>query len=148
MVRSGRGIVATGQPLGVPMKQLSLVNDAVANEAVINGAVFDASENRVLSWPDDGTVRLWDTATGQRLGTRMRHDGRVNGAVFDKAEHRIPSSSEDGTLRMHGNLIAMACRLLADKDISTLQRDFAITITDPFCAKGGRDAPAPDINSL
>jgi hypothetical protein len=50
---------------------------------------------------------------------------------------------------MHGSLIEVACRLLAeaDKDVSTLKRDFGM-VTDPICTNGGRDAPAPAINDL
>jgi hypothetical protein len=49
---------------------------------------------------------------------------------------------------MHGNLIEVACRLLADKDVSTLQKDFGIKVTDPICTNLGKDAPAPNFNEL
>jgi hypothetical protein len=49
---------------------------------------------------------------------------------------------------MHGNLIEVACHLLADKDITTLQKDFQISVTADICTNSGRDAPAPDVNDL
>ena len=49
---------------------------------------------------------------------------------------------------MPGNLIEVACRLLADKDISTLQKDFGIKVTDPICTNLGKDTPAPNFNEL
>jgi WD40 repeat protein len=125
------------------------------HDGAVYGAVFDKAEGRILSWSSDGTVRLWDAATGQPLGAPMKHDGRVNGAVFDKAKGRILSSSDDGTLHLwdvarlvDGNLVEVACRLLADKDISTLQKDFGIGVADPICTNGGKDAPAPAFDDL
>jgi WD40 repeat protein len=119
------------------------------------GAVLSRSERRILSWSKDGTIRLWDAATGQPIGALMKHEKKLTGATFNKSETRILSWSDDGTIRqwdvsrlMQGNLIEVACRLLADKDVSTLEYDYNITVTDPICANGGRDAPAPDINSL
>jgi hypothetical protein len=85
----------------------------------------------------------------------MHHDGTVIGALFDQAEARILSWSTNGTVRvwdiarlMQGNLIELGCRLLVDKDISTLQRDFGIKVTEPICTNDGKDAPAPDFSEL
>ena len=85
----------------------------------------------------------------------MRHDGPVLGAVFDRSEGRILSWSQQGTIRlwnvarlMDGNLVELGCRLLADKDISTLQKDFGIKVTDPICTNLGKDAPAPAFDEL
>ena len=85
----------------------------------------------------------------------MKHDDPVNGALFDKAEARILSWSSDATVRlwdiarlMQGNLIELGCRLLADKDVSTLQKDFGIKVTEPICTNDGKDAPAPDFSEL
>ena len=66
----------------------------------VNGALFDQAEARILSWSGDGTVRLWDAATGQPRGAPMKHDGAVNGALFDQAQARILSWSDDGTVRL------------------------------------------------
>ena len=100
-------------------------------------------------------MRLWDAATGQPRGAPMKHDSAVNGALFDQAQARILSWSEDGTVRlwniarlMDGNLVEVGCRLLADKDISTLQEKFGIKVTEPICTNEGKDAPAPDFIEL
>jgi len=37
---------------------------------------------------------------------------------------------------------------LADKDISTLQKDFGIKVTNPICTNSGKDAPPPDLTDL
>jgi hypothetical protein len=41
-----------------------------------------------------------------------------------------------------------ACRVLADKNVSTLRRDFGIDVTDPICSHDGQDTPAPDFREL
>ena len=70
------------------------------HEGAVWGAVFDKAETRILSWSEDGTVRLWDAATGTPRGAPMKHQGRVQGAVFDKVETRILSWSDDKTVRL------------------------------------------------
>jgi WD40 repeat protein len=41
-----------------------------------------ADEGRILSWSGDGTLRLWDAATGAQIGPPMKHDDSVSGALF------------------------------------------------------------------
>ncbi len=64
------------------------------------GALFDRDERRILSWSGDGTLRLWNAATGAPIGAPMKHDDAVWGAQFDKDERRILSWSYDGTLKL------------------------------------------------
>ena len=82
--------VATGQPIGKPMR----------HERDVLGAVFSANESRILTWSGDGTARLWDAATGQPIGKPMRHERDVLGAVFSASESRILTWSGDGTARL------------------------------------------------
>jgi hypothetical protein len=49
---------------------------------------------------------------------------------------------------MHGNLVEVGCRLLADKDISTLQKAFGINVTERICTNDGKDAPAPNFSEV
>ena len=46
-----------------------------------SGRAVERDEDRILSWSDDNTLRLWDAATGQQIGPAMRHDGPVRGAL-------------------------------------------------------------------
>ena len=66
----------------------------------INGAIFDKNEERILSWSDDYTIRLWSVQTGTQIGKPMKHNGHVNGAIFDKNEKCILSWGEDNTIRL------------------------------------------------
>jgi WD40 repeat protein len=136
---------ATGQPHSPPMKHDGSVGDAL----------FDQAEARILSWSVDQTIWLWDAATGQPIGGPMRDVSRARffGARFDQAEVRILSWSKDIRIwdiarLMHGNLIEVGCGLLTEKDIKTLQKDFAIRVDEPICTNKGEDAPAPRFDEL
>src|SRR5262245_38370162 len=53
-----------------------------------------------VSASDDGTVRLWDAATGEPRGAPVKPKGPVLGTAFDTAEGRLLSRSADGTVRL------------------------------------------------
>jgi hypothetical protein len=74
----------------------------------VNGAALTNDEGRILSWSQDGTLRMWDVRTGQQIGPTMqheaigpfmRHEAGVNGAILTMNERRILSWSQDATLR-------------------------------------------------
>jgi WD40 repeat protein len=89
---------------------LSAVSAAIATERLplrefvhdgpVNRAVLMKQHDRILSWSNDNTLRLWDAATGHQIGPDMRHEGPVRGAIFSDDERRILSWSADGTLRL------------------------------------------------
>jgi len=72
----------------------------MTHDGPVWGAAFDKDQQRILSWSEDNTLRLWDAATGKQIGPAMTHRGRVLGAVFDKDQQRILSWSDDTTLRL------------------------------------------------
>ncbi|MBC8873008.1 MAG: protein kinase [Planctomycetes bacterium] len=53
--------------------EFSLRSREVKRSAYVDGAIFDRQGNRVVSWADDGTARMWDAATGAKL-FEFRHD--------------------------------------------------------------------------
>ena len=56
---------------------------AVLNhEGPVTGVLYSPDGQRILSWSDDKTLRLWDAATGAAIGEPMRHKGPVHGALY------------------------------------------------------------------
>ena len=64
-----------------------------------HGAVVLADGARALSWSEDGTLRLWDLASGASRALEG-HSAGVSGAVVLADGARALSWSEDGTLRL------------------------------------------------
>ena len=62
----------------------------------VDGALL-LPDGRVLSWSADGTLRVWDVATGE--GRALTGQGSVNGALL-LPDGRVLSWSDDGTLRV------------------------------------------------
>jgi hypothetical protein len=87
------------QLLGTDHRLLSGHDGAVTAVAVgeIDGAA------RIVSGGGDGTVRVWDAATGTQLGESLRgHDGGVNAVAVGEIDGavRIVSGGRDGTVRV------------------------------------------------
>ena len=70
------------------------------HEGRVRFVVVSTDERQILS-RDDGTLRLWDAATGRPIGAPMKHDGNVSSGRFTKDGRRILSwSAVDRTVRL------------------------------------------------
>ena len=70
-----------------------------APDSAIVGAAWNPIGDRVLTWADDGTARLWDAATGRPSRFAIRHDDKIAGAMFSANGARVLTWSDDGTAR-------------------------------------------------
>jgi DNA-binding beta-propeller fold protein YncE/tRNA A-37 threonylcarbamoyl transferase component Bud32 len=64
------------------------------------GVAFSPDGRRLASASLDGTVRVWDTATGQPVLTLKRHTDGVNGVAFSPDGKHLASASRDQTVKV------------------------------------------------
>ena len=69
--------------------------------ALSPGAAFSPRGDRFVTAGDHGTLRMWDTQTGQQVGKDFTgHTEWVNDAVFSPDGHRLATTSDDRTVRL------------------------------------------------
>jgi WD40 repeat protein len=63
------------------------------------GAEWSPNEDRLLSWGEDGAVRIWDAGSGQQLA-EFQHENAVRFATWNQAGTDVLSTSDDTTVRV------------------------------------------------
>jgi WD40 repeat protein len=70
--------------------------------ARVNQVDVSSDGSRIATSSDDGTVRLWDTATGEEQLTLFGHSGHlVYGVDFSPDGRLLATASPDGTAALH-----------------------------------------------
>jgi len=78
----------------------SLINVMEGHTRQVNCATFSPDGSKIVSGSSDGTLRFWDTRTGERIGDPLKgHDGPVTAVAFSIDGLQIVSGSQDHTLR-------------------------------------------------
>ena len=92
--------LATGQPVGVPLRGTSDPNG-------VRAVAFSPHGNLLASGDADGTVRLWNLARGHPAGATLRATrapwgvrGGVRGVAFSPDGKLLASADGDGTVRL------------------------------------------------
>ena len=73
-----------------------------AGPYAVSGVAFSPDGNLLASADRDGTVRLWDPATGQSIGAPLRpgNGGAMLGVAFSPDGKLLASADGDGTVRL------------------------------------------------
>ena len=68
--------------------------------AASTSVAFSPDGKRLASASRDGTVKVWDAATGQETLTLKGHTGRVRSVAFSPDGKRLASASDDRTVKV------------------------------------------------
>ncbi|MHC4177321.1 MAG: protein kinase domain-containing protein [Planctomycetota bacterium] len=72
----------------------------VHHEGQVRAVAFTPDGSRILAGGSDGTVRLWEAATGQPVGSPLKHKAPVTALAVSPDGSRIVAACEDGTVRL------------------------------------------------
>ncbi|MBC8170103.1 MAG: hypothetical protein H7X77_00455, partial [Anaerolineae bacterium] len=90
--------LATGKE--IRRMQIDFPADFTDAQKEVSNVVFNADGSQALAALRDGTVRLFDTTTGEQIRVFTGHTGQVNKAVFSPDESMIVSMAWDNTVRL------------------------------------------------
>jgi hypothetical protein len=68
--------------------------------APVFGVTFSPDGRRIASASTDGTVKVWDTGTGQEILTLPGHVNEIKGVAFSPDGQQLASACGDGTVRI------------------------------------------------
>ena len=81
-------------------RQLNGLRMLVQHKSEVRAVALSRDGSRILAGCSDGTVRLWEAATGRAVGEGIRLQGKVHAVAFSPDGSRILTGSDDGTARL------------------------------------------------
>jgi WD40 repeat protein len=72
----------------------------IGHKGEVHSVAFNPDGGRLVSASADRMVKIWDTTTGQELGTLYGHSGGVKRVVFYRDGWRLASASADQTVKV------------------------------------------------
>ncbi|KAJ5152980.1 G-protein beta WD- 40 repeats containing protein [Penicillium canariense] len=79
---------------------VSLIQTLPAHKGNVNTVAFSPDGKQFASGSSDGTIKLWNTATGDLQKALERHSASVNSVAFSPDGKHIISGSDDRTIKL------------------------------------------------
>ncbi len=96
-----------------------------AHEERVASAVFSPDGTRIVTASYDGTARIWDAATGDRLNEFSGHTEKVQSAAFSPDGRRIVTASYDNTARIWDAATGSELKVLRGHDGALMSAAFS-----------------------
>ncbi|WP_211835130.1 nSTAND1 domain-containing NTPase [Streptomyces rhizosphaericus] len=80
--------------------ELPLQRRLTGHKGDVGAVAFSPDGHTLATGSDDGTVRLWDPATGRTRRALTSHNGAVRAVAFNPDGHTLATSSADRTVRL------------------------------------------------
>lgn len=107
-----------------------------AHAGTVTSVAFSPDGTRILSGSSDNTVRVWDSITGEPIGSALvGHHGLVTSVAFDATATRIISGGTDGSVRVWDTRTALPIPAQQGTEV----RAVAFSADGRAIASGGAD---------
>ncbi len=98
---AANAIEANGVPILNAQVARFTTQKIVDTSSVPHRLAYSPDGRRIVTAEIDGSLRLWDSATGKPVGSPMKgHTDRVTAVAFTPDGQTIASASDDGTMRL------------------------------------------------
>ncbi|MHC5598126.1 MAG: protein kinase domain-containing protein [Nostoc sp.] len=97
---SGKNEALLGEALKITLGKVSLVNTLQGHENSVLSVAISPDGKTIASSGDNGTIKLWNLATGKQISSLNGHSQQVNVVVISPDGKLLVSASDDNTIKI------------------------------------------------